>query len=124
MEVKDILGSWTLMRHGKYDANKEFTPTGKNMMGKLIYSANGSMSVLILKHPEPTQLSDLIVYSGRFSLSGAIISHHIEVSPTPKRRNTTELRLAELIADELILTTEADSSGYYEIRWRREENHT
>ena len=115
----DLIGNWALVKHGRVDHLGNYHPTGEQMNGQLIYAADGSMSVVITKVPQPAQLSDIIVYSGNFSVDGGKVLHHIKVSPYPKRLNTTEIRLASFRGDDLVLTTEPGEGGRYEIVWRK-----
>jgi len=69
--------------------------------------------------PEPILVSDIIAYSGSFSVEGGKVLHHIKVSPYPKRLSTTEMRFASFRGDDLVLTTDPDQGGRYEIVWRK-----
>lgn len=121
MEHKKIVGSWSLVNHGKFNEEGVYTPTADQIVGKLIYANDGAMSVLIVKCGDAKALSDLIVYSGRYSIDGDTINHHIEIAPRAARRNTTEIRFAELKNDILILRTPKLADGFSEIQWRREK---
>ena len=114
-----LIGNWRLVKHGRVDYLANYHPTAERMNGQLIYAADGSMSVLITKAPEPKSVSDIIAYSGSFSVEDGKVLHHIRVSPYPRRLNTTEIRLASFRGDDLVLTTEPDQGGRYEIVWRK-----
>lgn len=114
-----LIGNWGLVKHGRVDNLGNYHPTAERMNGQLIYAADGSMSVLITKAPEPVLVTDIIAYSGSFSLEGGKVLHHIKVSPYPHRLNTTEIRLASFRGDDLVLSTEPDQGGRYEIVWRK-----
>jgi len=114
-----LIGNWSLLKHGRIDTLGNYHPTGERMNGQLIYASDGSMSVLITKVPEPIQMNDIIVYSGSFSIEGDKVLHHIKVSPYPKRLSTTEIRLASFRGDDLVLTTEPNQGGRFEIVWRK-----
>src|SRR5664279_1082168 len=117
-----LIGNWGLVKHGRVDNHGNHHPTAERMNGQLIYASDGSMSVLITKAPEPILVSDVIAYSGSFSVEGGKVLHHIIVSPYPKRLNTTEIRLASFRGEDLVLTTEPDQDGRYEIEWRKQRN--
>ena len=119
MNPDDIIGTWKLLKHGFVNSAGVFTPTASSMTGQLIYTSAGSMSVLILKNLKPKTLDDLIVYSGRYSCEDNKILHHIDISPSPTRRGTTEVRLMTLDSHKLILKTEPDTQGHFEITWVR-----
>jgi hypothetical protein len=114
-----LIGSWRLVKHGRVDSLGNYHPTAERMNGQLIYASDNSMSVLITKIPEPVLVSDIIAYSGSFSVEGGKVLHHIKVSPYPKRLSTTEIRLASFRGDDLVLATEPDQGGRYEIVWRK-----
>ena len=114
-----LIGNWNLVKHGSVDTLGNYHPTAEQMNGQLIYASDGSMSVLITKVPQPVLVSDMIAYSGSFSVEGCKVLHHIKVSPHPRRLNTTEVRLASFRGDDLVLTTEPDQEGQYEVVWRK-----
>ena len=114
-----LIGNWGLVKHGRFDDLGNYHPTAERMTGQLIYASDGSMSVLITKAPEPVLVIDIIAYSGSFSVKGGKVLHHIKVSPYPKRLSTTEIRLASFRDDDLVLTTEPDQGGRFEIVWRK-----
>jgi len=119
IERKQLVGSWLLAKHGCYDLEGRYHASGAGRRGQLIYSPDGSMGVLITTKPEPVHLKDIIAYSGSFTIEGDKVFHHIKICPNPKRLNTTEVRLVELRGNELVLTTEPDDEGHYEIIWHR-----
>lgn len=119
LDLRSLIGTWELVRHGRFDAKGQYHPTGEQMTGRLLYAQDGSMSVLITKVPEPAQLSDLIAYSGTFSIEGDKVLHHVLISPYPDRVNKTGIRLASFSGKDLILGTEPDGEGRFEIVWRR-----
>jgi Lipocalin-like domain len=114
-----LIGNWALVKHGRVDNLGNYHPTAEQMNGQLIYAADASMSVLITKTPEPVLVTDIIAYSGSFSVAGGKVLHHIKVSPYPRRLNTTEIRLPSFRGDDLVLSTEPDQGGRYEIVWRK-----
>jgi len=114
-----LLGSWMLVKHGHFDPSGQYHSTGDHVSGELIYAADGSMSVLIAKIPEPAQLNDIIAYSGTFSIADNVVSHHIKMAADAKRVNTVEPRVAHFRGEDLVLTTMPNAEGYWEIVWRR-----
>lgn len=114
-----LLGQWELKKHGFQPTNGTFVPTAPAMMGRLIYAADGAMSVLITKCANPKEASDLIAYSGYFSIDEMGIYHHIEVSVDPKRIGRKELRIPSLQNDILTLKMAVSAEGHYEIVWRK-----
>jgi hypothetical protein len=114
-----LLGSWMLVKHGHFDPSGQYHSTGDHVTGELIYAADGSMSVLIAKIPEPAQLNDIIAYSGTFSIDDNVVSHHIKIAADAKRVNTIEPRIASFRGEDLVLITKPNAEGYWEIVWRR-----
>ena len=117
MEIKDLIGSWNLLKHGIERPDGTFQSTSDYLKGQLIYSADGSMSVFILKKAKPESFADIVVYSGRYTLETDRILHHIELSPDPARRGTTEARFFRLKNAVLQLTTIPTDSGRFLIEW-------
>jgi len=119
---QQLLGSWELISHGLRNADGQFKSTSSFLLGRLLYEDSGTMSVLIaLKNPAET-LSDIIAYSGRFSIKGKKIFHHIDVASRSDRIGTTEERLVSFQNDILVLQASASSKGIYEITWRKIKN--
>lgn len=114
-----LIGTWTLVKHGFVDLDGHFTPTALEMRGQLIYTTEGSMSILITKRPNAEKLEELIVYSGDYSLKEGKLLHHIRIAPSAKRVGTTEIRLMTLARDLLVLRTPPSPDGHYEITWKR-----
>lgn len=115
----NFVGAWELVSHGRYGQDSKFTPSGSDISGQLIYTEDGFMSVFITLSNEPADFNQIIVYSGRYSILADKIVHHIEISPNPKRRNTSEERFFKFKNDILTLTTPPTSEGYFEIKWRK-----
>ncbi len=89
------------------------------MTGQLIYAQDGSMSVLITKVKSPAQLSDIIAYSGTFTVEDDKVMHHVKISPYPDRTKQSGVRLVSFVGEDLVLATEPDAEGRYEIIWRK-----
>lgn len=117
MTIKELLGSWNLVNHGTENSEGVFRATSDYLKGQLIYNPDGSMSVLIVTKENPESLRDIISYAGRFSFEADRILHHVEVSPDPNRRGTTELRFFKLSGSELQLSTSPGPQGRYVITW-------
>lgn len=117
-----LLGSWELVAHGLRAPDGKFKPTSDFLLGRLIYEPGGAMSVLIaLKNPLES-LSDLIAYSGRFSIKDGSVIHHVEAASRSARVGNSEERLVRFENDDLVLTTRPAAEGMYEITWRKVVN--
>jgi Lipocalin-like domain len=119
MTADKLFGRWSLIKHGRFLSDGRYVTSADTMRGQLIYSSDFSMSVLIVFGEEAQNPSDLIAYSGHFSMEGGDILHQIEVSPRLSRQQSTERRTATLSHDQLTLRTEANTEGYFEIVWSR-----
>lgn len=119
MLPQNLIGTYRLLKHGFQKSNGEYVPTSANPRGQLIYAADGSMSVLIIKPDEAKVVEDIIVYSGRWSISEKGIFHHVDFSPRASREGGSEIRLYELNGDQLTLKSEPTSEGQYVIVWER-----
>lgn len=113
----DLIGRWLLKSHGHHSQDGIFTRTSPNIRGHLTYNTDSSMNVLILKEPTAQIVSDIITYSGVYTLEPGATFHHIEISLYEKRNNSIEKRNVNLDGDTLTLTTDENETGYYEIIW-------
>jgi len=118
MPKLDIIGSWTLIRHGIVSPDGNFTPTGSEMDGQLMYTNDGTMSVFITKTSTPSTLTDIIAYSGTFTITDSHVIHHLRVTIQKERKGSNEIRIASREGSVLTLKTEPTAQGYYEIVWQ------
>lgn len=114
-----LLGCWELIAHGLRAPDGTFRPTSDYLLGRLLYEPGGAMSVLIVLKDPPEVLSDMIAYSGRFSIKDGSVFHHVEAANRSARVGNSEERLARFEGDTLLLTTRPAAEGTYEITWRR-----
>ncbi len=117
----DIVGTWNLEKHGKYDIHGVFIPTSNDVAGKLIYSNDGHMTVLIHKTEEPKSLDDIISYSGRFTIGGDVVTHVVELATSSHHRNSREKRVFKFQNKKLVLSANLESGGRFEAIWAKEE---
>jgi hypothetical protein len=117
---EQLFGAWHLVKHGRFDAEGHYYVTDDGRNGQLTYAPDGSMSVLITKIPEPTELTDIIAYAGVFTVEGDKVFHHIKIASNSNRIGTTETRFATLRGNELTLKTELNDEGHYEIVWQKQ----
>lgn len=120
IDKEQLIGAWRLVKHGRFDVEGHYYATDDERSGQLTYAPDGSMSVLITKIPEPTELTHIIAYAGAFTIEGDKVCHHIKIASNSKRIGTTETRFASLRGNELTLRTEADNEGHYEIVWQKQ----
>lgn len=120
MKIDQLIGTWTLVKHGTETQDGVFRSTSDYLKGQIIYSPDGGMSVFILKKETPATFADVIVYSGRFTLQADRILHHIEIAPDPARRGTTEVRLFQFADPILRLSTVPTEAGRFVIEWTKQ----
>ena len=113
-----LLGCWELISHGRRESGI-FKPTSDFLSGRLIYETSGAMSVLIALKDHVVTTDDIIAYSGRFSVSGERVFHHIDVASRSNRVGNSEERLASFNDDDLLLKASAADGSFYEMTWRR-----
>ncbi len=118
-----LIGRWKLCSH-TFHHNGTIMPTASWVAGQLIYAEDGSMAVLISKKPQPEGMTDLILYSGHFTVEDGEILHHIEFSPNLDRIGNQERRIPTLAENQLTLQTVPSSEGFYKIVWQRVSQET
>lgn len=128
----DFVGTWRLIDYTFFhDDGRAEKPWGSELTGYLLYSAEGYMSGnlsparrtwrsrltrLAAEVPAVTEKSesrltrrgiprDYIAYSGRFTVEGDTITHHVEVSLFPNWVGLAEVRQYAFAEDRLTLRT-------------------
>ena len=115
-----LLGGWDLLRHERVDLQGNHRSTGEEVKGKLIYSADGSLAVVITKKQQPPlAATDISCYAGKFTFDGTHVHHHVSVSNRLERLGATLTRSVTLSGDVLILQSKPDADGYFKITWTK-----
>jgi hypothetical protein len=138
--VHRLVGSWRLEACEAVDSDGTVLfPLGPQAVGILIYTADGSMSVAIMKGDRPRfAASDILggtreekalaaegflSYSGRYEVLGSRVRHTIEVSLFPNWVGSVQERIVDLGDDTLVLKTDPIPLGgrtrVAQMRWRR-----
>ena len=122
MAASPLVGTWTLAscEHELEDGSKTF-PFGREPRGRLIYTAEGRMLVVLMdsgranaKSHELFEATDAelaawsrgcVAYSGRWEPRGEKVVHHVDVSLFPNWVGTRQLRAVKLTGDTLVLST-------------------
>jgi hypothetical protein len=114
-------------------------PQGIAPLGFLTYGEDGRMSVIIVdtSRPKPADLSKLtdaervtlfrtmVAYSGRYSVEGSKITHHVDVSWNEAWTGTRQIRQVRLENDILYITSDPQPSGVdgkvaiTELKWKK-----
>jgi|SRR5882762_3611966 len=147
---ENFVGTWRLIDYSFFYADGIVEhPWGPEVSGYLLYSAQGYMSAnlspahrtwrsrrarLEAEVPGATRIShsrisrraiprDYIAYSGKFTLDGDTITHHVEVSLFPNWVGLPQLRHYAFEGNQLTLRTEPLKSGkttlVAQLRWER-----
>jgi hypothetical protein len=149
-DAKQFVGTWRLLDYTFFhDDGREEKPWGLDVIGYLLYSAEGYMSGnlsparrtwrsrlrrLTAEVPGVTEKSearlptrgiprDYIAYSGRYTVDGDTVTHHVEVSLFPNWMGLAEVRRYAFEEDRLILRTlplrKGRSTIVAELTWQK-----
>jgi len=117
--MNSFVGRDTLISHGAFNADNQFTPTSAEISGQLIYAADSSLSVLILFKNQPIESKDLLAYTGRYTVGPKQIIHHIEVCNYPDRQGNDEPRNFKYSDNILSLSARLSDGRLFEAKWAR-----
>ncbi len=113
----DFIGTWRLVEYAfVYEDGTCDKPWGEEVHGLLLYSAEGYMSGNLsparskraaMKNAARRQRGtrDYIAYSGRYTVAGHTVTHHVEVSLFPNWVGQPQVRFYSLDGDRLVLRT-------------------
>ena len=118
--AKQITGSWSLQTHQKILKSGSSEASAPVCIGRLVYSNDGYMSVLILLENEKGQAMGNIIYSGRYSAEDNVIYHHVDHAIQKRRVGLSKKRKASLDGQTLTLESEPVDGEFYRIVWVRE----
>jgi hypothetical protein len=139
----NIVGTWSLISWELRDGDGRVSyPMGKNPVGRLMYSSDGHVSVLITGHgrhkvipgdaalgvPDAriTVARRSLSYAGSYERCGEKITHRVELSTFPGWVGTNQERFISWQGDCLVLTALPTSVGGKEqsavLVWERAEN--
>ncbi|MGW8886174.1 lipocalin-like domain-containing protein [Streptomyces sp. NPDC055749] len=98
MTPDDVVGVWRLDSYTEVDENGKTVagPLGDAPAGLLIYTADGHVSVSMMKTGEGPALETYMGYSGRWRLTGDEMTHTVVVSAHPRMAGTEQVRRAAL----------------------------
>jgi hypothetical protein len=146
MLKQDLVGVWLLVScEGKSSDGQSFLPYGSHPTGKLIYTQDGHMSVILMDSERPRFVSEDIsrassdevssafrsfdAYSGTWELdsNSGKIDHTIEAGRIPNWVGATHPRFISISQSLLTLTTDEFTMGGHTWRvyvsWRRSHNN-
>ena len=120
MVIGDLAGRYSLVSHGVYDRNSHFIPTSSYLLGELIYSADGNLSVLIFFKEAINSEKDFLAYTGRVELiSVNEVIHHISICSQIKRNGTNENRTLEVTGEGIKLGLSMENEERFEAVWKK-----
>lgn len=80
-----IIGSYRLNKYGyDYKSTKDFKPISNWYSGEIHYFENGYMTVIVRFAEKPEDFSDIVAYSGTYSVQGDQIFHQVTESVRPE----------------------------------------
>ena len=123
MTYDDLVGTWLLVSFELRKDNGEIIhPFGKDVAGRITYSAEGFFSAQVMKKDRALFESNdqmngrveemmdsfkgVISYFGSYSINDDVIMHHIEESLFPNWKGQSMKRFAKLVNGILELSTE------------------
>jgi hypothetical protein len=120
----DLVGTWILVDSLNPNSTGPDEPYCNGVHGKIIYTADGYVSVSLncgprLKASEPADISGRkFFYSGKFSLEGSQVTHHLDNASDVNLIGTDTVREASL--DGPLLTLKGVNQGRtFTAVWRK-----
>ncbi|MCX4867419.1 lipocalin-like domain-containing protein [Streptomyces sp. NBC_00257] len=131
MNPADLIGVWTLDSFHDIDATgtRAEGPLGAAPRGTLIYTADGRVSVHMMRAPDADPVpgsNDYMGYTGTWRVTGSRVTHAIEITPRRPWVGTEQTRGARLEGDRLTLDGSVPVNGLEQRRvleWRRTSAH-
>lgn len=115
-----ITGSYKLQKYGyDYKKNKEFKPISEWYSGEIHYYDNGRMTVLVRFAEKPEDFTDLVAYSGTYSVQGNAISHQVTESVRPEYLGQKLDRVFKIENDVLYTEFENTEEFIKYANWKR-----
>jgi hypothetical protein len=116
----NIVGSWKLVSlfTKELATGKTTSPLGEHPKGYLIYTPEGRMMALLVHEKRsPPQVDEdrinlhkfMAAYSGRYTVEGAKVVHHVDVSWNESWTGTDQIRFLELQGDKLTINAPISS---------------
>jgi len=111
----NIVGSWKLVSYVSEElaTGKTTAPLGEHPKGYLIYTPQGRMmGLLVHEKRSPPKVDEdrinlhkyMVSYSGRYTVEGDKVVHHVDVSWNEALSGSDQVRLFKLEGDRLTIT--------------------
>ena len=117
VERAQILGGWELIGLRIVDDSGKVLSQPQARKGQLLYTNDGCVAAFMSGD------DGNVAYSGRFEVSGPRIVHRIQMSLDPKLIGTSQIRIARMEGDRLVLSSSPSILGgpgtSAELIWRR-----
>jgi hypothetical protein len=117
----EIAGTWKFISYLRTDAQgRNVNVMGEHPEGYLIYTPEGRMMVIVVaENRKPAETDEdrvalhkfMVAYSGRYSIDGEKVMHHVDVSWNQAWTGTTLVRFFECEGDKLIIRTAPTKYG-------------
>ena len=118
MKTNNIIGRYSLLKHGVYNINNEYMPSSEYLKGEINYSADGAISILILFKESVEEERDILSYVGTFEIKSAdLLVHNITLCSRQKRNNGSEERNYKLERNQLTLGCPLPDGSRFEAVW-------
>jgi hypothetical protein len=136
-----LLGTWKLVSASSSTATgaRNNAPYGPNPTGVLIYTSEGRMAVMIsYGSRKPLSVADrvaaptaeraeafatFLAYSGRYTVTGDKVVHHVELASIQNWVNTDQIRVVKYQGDRITLITPPIAlngrTEIFELVWER-----
>lgn len=129
----DLVGVWTLEATYSEDEDGNRTPVlGDDPQGRIIYTADGYMCAMTGRGAralpaeganeadKAAAFDSFMTYSGRWQLSGNVVTHHIDLATDPNWIGTSRERTIDHQGDRMVFSgLAADGVTRAVIIWRR-----
>lgn len=120
MSKQDISGTYRLTRYGYFhSADQRFEPISEFYAGEIQYTSSGHMSVNLRFAQNPTEVSEIVAYSGTYRVEGKQIQHKVTSSVRPEYEGQNLNRVFRLTEDVLELTFEDTPEFKKMAFWKR-----
>ena len=115
-ELADLVGSWKLVSYVSEElaTGKKIALLGEHPKGYIIYTPQGRMMVLFVHETRSPPKGEedridlhknMVSYSGRYTVEGEKVVHHLDVSWNESWTGTDQVRFFKLEGDRLIIRT-------------------
>src|SRR5215471_4154221 len=117
----DLVGTWKFVSYMRTDEQgKNVNVMGEHPDGYLIYTPEGRMMVIVVAENRKPPVTDadwvalhkfMVAYSGRYSVDGGKVTHHVDVSWNQAWTGTDLVRFFKREEDKLVITTSPTQYG-------------